>query len=71
MIDATASDSYFAEPVGKLDVGNLELFFQLSASKDQYGKCLNSEGKSIFDLYKVSQGKALYENYDLKKYQLD
>jgi hypothetical protein len=71
IIDPTASDSYFAEPVGKLDVGSLELFFQLSESKDQYGKCLNSDGKSIFDLYKVSQGKALYENYDLKKYQLD
>ena len=70
MIDPTASDSYFAEPVGKLDVGNLELFFQLSGSKDQYEKCLNSDGKSIFDLYKVSQGKASYENYDLKKYQL-
>jgi hypothetical protein len=54
-----------------MDVGKLELFFQLSESKDQYGKCLNSDGKSIFDLYKVSQGKALYENYDLKKYQLD
>jgi len=71
MIDPTASDSYFAEPVGKMDVGNLELFFQLSASKDQYGKCLNSDGKSIFDLFKVSQGKASYEKYDLKKYQLD
>ena len=71
MIDPTASDSYFAEPVGKMDFGKLELFFQLSESKDQYGKCLNSDGESIFDLYNVSQGKALYEHYDLKKYQLD
>jgi hypothetical protein len=71
MIDPTASDSYFTEPVGKMKFGNLELFYQLSGSKDQYGKCLNSEGKSIFDLYKVTQGKALYENYDLKKYKLD
>lgn len=70
MIDPAASDSYFAEPVGKIDNGNLELFFQLSGSKDQYEKCLNPDGKSLFDLYKVSQGKALYENYDLKKYQL-
>lgn len=70
IIDPEASDSYFSGPVGKVEGDQLKLFFQIAVAKEQYEKCLNKDGKSIFDVFTISEGTESFHDYDLKKYEL-